>query len=397
MPETTHGSIFSKRPYLTYILTSIAFGALVTFLALWSSPNGWSDFYNSKPSRGDMGFGQFVIRGSRFINGKYTPFAYAWRQVNPSEVGRYIAWFAYAVHQLGQWVILAKVQLSKEKQVKWSQDYQWWNWQMVYLNGGMAIFKLVHGHIFYDGLALDVPEGIAQGSVVLILVIAIIIAIPYRGIVFGYGKISASDSLIQFIRRYHGYVISFGTVGNFHYHPTEGTMGHTFGFIYQCLLIWQSTNFLHKSHRNKSWILLLETWVFIHGSLTALIQPGIGWQIFSYGFMIMFLINQIFQTKIGQNRYVVAVLYGLFSAWAYWGFKKDKAYYRATFIPIAEYLCVLFVLCVGNLTVIVSQRLIQQVTLKRLFVIVVYFGVTILLTIGLALILAGNLKVYNDY
>lgn len=49
---------------------------------------------------------------------------------------------------------------------------------MVYLNGFMAVYKLVHGHIFYDGLAIDVAEGIAQGSVVLILVFAIIIAIP---------------------------------------------------------------------------------------------------------------------------------------------------------------------------------------------------------------------------
>lgn len=89
-----------------------------------------------------------------------------------------IAWFTYAVHQFGQWFILAMVQLSKKKQTRWSDDYQWWNWQMVYLNGFMAVYKLVHGHMFYDGLAIDVAEGIAQGSVVLILVFAIIIAIP---------------------------------------------------------------------------------------------------------------------------------------------------------------------------------------------------------------------------
>lgn len=82
------------------------------------------------------------------------------------------------MHQLGQWYILAKVQLAKEKQVKWSQDYQWWNWQMVYLNGSMLLFKLIHGHLFYDGLAIDVAEGLAQGSVILILVIAIVMAIP---------------------------------------------------------------------------------------------------------------------------------------------------------------------------------------------------------------------------
>jgi hypothetical protein len=161
------------------------------------------------------------------------------------------------------------------------------------------------------------------------------------------------------------------------------------------MLIWQSTNFLHKSHRNKSWILLLETWVFIHGTLTALIQPGIGWQIFSYGFMIMFLTNQIFQTKIGNNNYVIILLYLLFSYSAYLGFNKDKAYYRATFIPIAEYLCVLFVLGIGNLTVKISNKL--PLTIKKLFIVFMFITVSILLTVGLALILAGNLRVYNDY
>lgn len=95
-----------------------------------------------------------------------------------SSNGMTLAWIAYIVHQVGQWFILAQVQTSKVKVVKWSQDYQWWNWQMVYLNTFMVAFKLIHGHIFYDGLAANVAEGIAQGSVIVILLIAVIIAIP---------------------------------------------------------------------------------------------------------------------------------------------------------------------------------------------------------------------------
>ncbi|KAI7890540.1 uncharacterized protein EV154DRAFT_421958 [Mucor mucedo] len=231
----------------------------------------------------------------------------------------------------------------------------------------MLVFKLVHGHVFYDGLAMDVPEGIAQASVILILVIAIIMAIPLRGIIFGQGKKPRSDRVIQFIRKYHGYVMSFGTVVNFHYHPT---------------------------HANKSWVLLLETWVFIHGTLTAIIQPGIGWQIFSYGFMILFLVNQIFQTRASENKALMGLMYVLFCAWAYWGLNKDKVYYRATFIPIAEYACVYVVLLIGKVTCSVVDRLRNY---KQLFVMTVYVCVTIMLSIGLAMILAGNLQVYNDY
>jgi hypothetical protein len=142
----------------------------------------------------------------------------------------------------------------------------------------------------------------------------------------------------------------------------------------------------------------LETWVFIHGSLTALIQPGNGWQIFSYGFMILFLVNQIFQTRLSENRLVLSALYASFSIWAYWGFSKDKAYYRATFIPIAQYLCVYFALGTGKLTVYIANNLLANGSgLKKCFVAISYFSVSSTLTVGLALVLAGNLRVYNDY
>ncbi|CEG74243.1 hypothetical protein RMATCC62417_09482 [Rhizopus microsporus] len=365
-------------------------------MALYSSPNSWYDFFNSKPQKGDMGFGRFFIRGSRFINGQYTPFAYPWRLAQPIEIGQYIAWSAYLVHQIGQSLILAKVQLSKkEKLVRWSDDYQWWNWQMVYLNTFMLVFKLIHGHLFYDGLAATIPEGIAQGSVVAILVIAIVIAIPRRGIILGLGKHSARD-VVHFVKKYHGYLMSFGTVLNFHYHPVEGTMGHLFGFVYQCLLIWQSTNFLHKSHRNASWTLLLETWVFIHGTLTAIIQPGIGWQIFSYGFAIMFLLNQVYQTQICQSKMIMIVAHIVFAFSMYLGFKNDKAYYRATFIPMTEYACVYLVLGVGNLALRTIQHT-NSFSLKLFVILSASALVSIALTVGLAYVLAGNLVVYNDY
>ncbi|ORE11949.1 hypothetical protein BCV72DRAFT_196906 [Rhizopus microsporus var. microsporus] len=233
----------------------------------------------------------------------------------------------------------------------------------------MLVFKLIHGHLFYDGLAATIPEGIAQGSVVAILVIAIVIAIPRRGIIFGIGKHSARD-VVHFVKKYHGYLMSFGTVLNFHYHPV--------------------------SHRNASWTLLLETWVFIHGTLTAIIQPGIGWQIFSYGFAIMFLLNQVYQTQICQSKMIMTVAHTVFAFSMYLGFKNDKAYYRATFIPVTEYACVYFVLGVGSLALYTIQC--TNSSLLKLFVTLSASAlVSIALTAGLAYVLAGNLVVYNDY
>lgn len=90
-----------------------------------------------------------------------------------------------------------------------------------------------------------------------------------RGIAFNYGKFRSSDlfnEFMDFVKKYHGYVMSFGTIYNFHYHPAvcdeyigaswsiesihesylqEGTVGHFGGFLYQSLLMWQSASFLH--------------------------------------------------------------------------------------------------------------------------------------------------------
>lgn len=139
----------------------------------------------------------------------------------------------------------------------------------------------------------------------------------------------------------------------------------------------------------------METWVFIHGTLTAIIQPGIGWQIFSYGFMIMFLVNQIFQTRIGESKLALTVIYSLFAYSAYLGFKSDKAYYRATFIPMSEYLCLYFTLGMGKLTLSIVNRVPTE--LKKPITVVSYIGVSTALTVGLAVTLAGNIRVYNDY
>ncbi|KAG0172228.1 hypothetical protein DFQ28_011268 [Apophysomyces sp. BC1034] len=379
-----------------YVGTSLAFATVVVVLALW--PTAWSDFYNARPQRGEMGLGRFLIRGARIVNGKSTPFAYAWRLVHPSSLGRTMAWGGYMLHQLGQWWILSRTQQLNES--KWSNSYRWWNWQMIYLNGFMLVYKLLQTHLTYDGLAMDVSEASAQGSVIGILVIALILAVPSRGVIFGIGKTPRSElvkDVIQFTKKYHGYLVSFGTVYNFHYHPAEGTLGHFFGFTYQCLLLWQSTTFLHTSHRDKAWVLLLETWVFIHGTFTALCQPGTTWQIFSYGFFLVFLVNQIYGTPLARRGWSIAVFYAVFAYVAYMGFHRDKRYYRMFFVPVTEYLCAGFCMGIGAVTSALVRSSVVTPRWKPVVLGAAYIVVSVTLTIGLAIMLGGHLRVYDDY
>ncbi|CAO3592477.1 unnamed protein product [Absidia cylindrospora] len=214
--------------FILYIVTSFSFATLILFLAVYPLPSWKKALMTSRPWRGDMGFGQFTIRGSRRIDGgaTITPFAYAWRRADPTKWTRLSAWFGYAFHQIGQWSIITRVLQQRRpatgtthSPLQYSSTYRWWNWAMVYLNVAMAIYKLIQSHLFYDGLAIDVSEAITQGTVIMILVIALILAIPRRGIAFGFPKKPvgsiAYNIVWQFIKKYHAYILSFGTVFNF--------------------------------------------------------------------------------------------------------------------------------------------------------------------------------------
>lgn len=93
---------------------------------------------------------------------------------------------------------------------------------------------------------------------------------------------------------------------------------------------------------------------------------------------------------------IMIVAHIVFAFSMYLGFKNDKAYYRATFIPVAEYACVYLVLGVGNLALRTIQHT-NSFSLKLFVILSASALVSIALTVGLAYVLAGNLVVYNDY
>tara|TARA_Y100001968_G_C19379633_1_gene729587 strand:+ start:1175 stop:1474 length:300 start_codon:yes stop_codon:yes gene_type:complete len=89
--------------------------------------------------------------------------------------------------------------------------------------------------VYYDGLAQDVPEMTALGSVALMLMIVLALEAPRRGLFFG-KKIRFDRRFIKLIKEYHGYLFSWAIIYTFWYHPTEGTIGHLAGFFYMFML-----------------------------------------------------------------------------------------------------------------------------------------------------------------
>ena len=140
--------------------------------------------------------------------------------------------------------------------------------RMFGLNVGMVLLKFVQSQLFYSGLASDVPEWTALGSVAVWILFAMVVQMPKRGLFFGWWKdfdfkcigdraaeITNSRNFIPFVRKYHGYGVSFGTTYNFWYHPMEGSPGFVLGYLYQLCMILQSSFLFHPLHRNKFWTL----------------------------------------------------------------------------------------------------------------------------------------------
>ncbi|KAI9136683.1 hypothetical protein BKA69DRAFT_1033365 [Paraphysoderma sedebokerense] len=159
---------------------------------------------------------------------------------------------------------------------------------MTKVNIAFVLLKMIQSHLFYDGLAVDVPEITALGSVAVMLLIILMLELPRRGLFFGYVKNwkYVHVEMKNVVKRYHGYIISFGIVYDFWYHPCEG-------FTYQFLLFIQSSLLFQSTHRNRNWTLWLEVFVWLHGAVTAVVQGGAIWLTFNYGFASVFLITQV--------------------------------------------------------------------------------------------------------
>ena len=78
----------------------------------------------------------------------------------------------------------------------------------------------------------------------------------------------------------------------------ENTFGHLAGFFYMFLLLSQSVLIYNRTHLNKYWKFLLETFVLIHGTIVAIYQGNNLWPMFFFGFGAMVVITQIYGLKL---------------------------------------------------------------------------------------------------
>ena len=229
------------------------------------------------------GLSDFVLVGPT------KPFAYPWRLVEPTQWGQLSAWIGYAGHNLAVWLIIAYAQRKKPG---FSDKLRGFNWAMIAVNMLFVGLHILQTHLWFDGLAQDVPEITALGSVALMLMVILVLEAPRRGLFWGKGT-RLPERLVAVLKAYHGYLFSWALIYTFWYHPAVATPGHLWGFFYLLVLLWQSVLIFNRAHLNRRWTLFLEILVIPHAMLVAYAQGKGMWAMFGYGFGSVFILTQM--------------------------------------------------------------------------------------------------------
>ncbi|GAB4533814.1 MAG: hypothetical protein Fur0018_23400 [Anaerolineales bacterium] len=271
------------------------------------------------------------------VNEKYFTFFYPWQTRNPGTLAYVTAWLGYALHQVAAfWVIWA----AQRQKPKYAANFRWFNWAMVAVNlGGFALHWL-QTQLWYDGLAIVVPEVTSQGSVILMLVFILVLEAPRRGLIGG-KKVKFHRAFLDAVRRYHGYLFSWALIYTFWYHPMEGTFGHLAGFFYMFALLSQSVLLFNRAHLNKWWKFALEALVLVHGTTVAVYQGKGMWPMFFFGFAAMIVLTQMHGLGLSRRaRWALAATFVLGTG-LYYGLSGDLARLNEVVrIPAIEYLLV---------------------------------------------------------
>ena len=268
-------------------------------------------------------------------------FWYPWVSASPTIWTRLSVWGLYAAHQLTAWCLIWRAQ---SKTTGYSNSLSRINVLALIANAAFITLHFIQTHVFYDGLAIDVPEQSSQWSVILLLVIVHLMENQRRGLFFGRKvKGSMMDESARVLRKYHGYYFSWAIIYTFWYHPMVSTPGHLLGFLYMFLLMLQGSLFFTRMHVNKWWMVTQEVLVLIHGTLVALSNAPDFWQMFCFGFAGLFVVTQMYGLGMSlRTRWAFLIVY-VGSAALVFSRVGLRHLHQITWIPLTEY-AVVFVI-----------------------------------------------------
>lgn len=259
---------------------------------------------------------------------------YYWKLPDPTVWTRLSAWSGYLAHQLVAWGL---IYFAQTRVRRYAGGLHPVNVVALASHGGFIMLHLIQTQIFYDGLAQDVSIYSSQGSVVLLLIFVLLMESRRRGLVWG--RVSLGKRVVDFVRRYHGYLFIWAAVYTFWYHPMAATSGHLIGFFYMFLLLVQGSLFLTRFHTNRWWTLTLELLVAVHGTLVAIMNSGPDgiWPMFLFGFLGVFVLSQMHGLGLRtRTLWIILGVYVLAVAVAY-GVMRRTSLDEIIRIPVIEY------------------------------------------------------------
>jgi hypothetical protein len=261
---------------------------------------------------------------------------YEWKLPEPTAWSQFSAWFGYAAHQIVSWGLIYYAQTRRRQ---WTRGLKRVNVIAIGANVGFIALHMLQSQLWYDGLAQDVSIFSSQGSVVLLLVVVLMMENRRRGLVAG-KPAPIPAVVIDFVRRYHGYLFSWAIIYTFWYHPMVTTSGHLIGFFYMFLLLLQSSLFFTTAHTNRWWTISLELMVAVHGTLVAVMNSGPdgAWPRFLFGFLAVFVITQMHGLGLSaRTRWLLAAAWLAGASLVYWD-RGLQHLHELLRVPMAEYL-----------------------------------------------------------
>jgi hypothetical protein len=275
---------------------------------------------------------------------------YFWQTIPDTRtfLSRATPWIGYLLHQAVMWAIVILMMREKPHPGRLSRL----NVAALAANGAFILLHILQTHLWYDGLAQDVPVWSSQYSVIVMLVIILYGMAPQRGLFLG-RKIAWKPGALRWSGKWHGLYISWALVYTFWFHPTVGEFGLLVGFFYMFLLLTQLSFANTEVHFSRAWIAVLELLVGLHGPLIAIQKaitgqdagavglafagPGGIWIMFASGFLFMFAFTGQYSFRMPRwGRALVFILYAALVAGLYSqrGFGRI---YEVSFIPVALY------------------------------------------------------------
>ncbi len=275
------------------------------------------------------------------------PTDYFWQLNSPYVWAQVTAWSFYIVHQVSLWAL---TWMSMKRFAKagftWTDKPDKLHYMILLLNLAFIVLHLVQTHVWYDGLAQDVPIWSSQFSVIGMLILTLVMRAPKRGLILGKPVKVGKDAMNGMVK-WHGYYIQWALVYTFWFHPMDTGLALSFGFFYMFLLLFQASTPLLKIHLGRKWVTFLEIFVWIHGTLVAIESDfirqtgGTSWPIFFFGFFGMFALTQ--QFGLTSNKKITYSILASYVAIAVITFSLIgwRYAYALAAIPMVEYLVAL--------------------------------------------------------